>query len=317
MKLSKVTQGSAAIFKEQFDVVIAASGYEVRAPFLAQRLGRNVAGTRLVFGFPDRKNTIRRANDRDFAKLGYHPIEAPGNSADLLKHCIKDTLSQIDRSSVNLLIDYSCMTKTWYAGILRTLATGDFKQDKIRVAFSYSCSRFSMPSAPTPNRYMEPVPGYFHLDLPDKKSALVLGLGYEAERAAGLVEYVEPAETYAFYTDPAIDHLFPDTVKKNNSELLKRLGPDRIFTYSMTDIATPSTLLSSLCFGLAKSHRIILAPLGPKPFALLCFLLALRNPRFDVWRVSSGEGGGTPERPPADQTIIADVLFQKEQMLSI
>lgn len=160
-----------------------------------------------------------------------------------------------------------------------------------------------------PNKYMRPVPGFCHLNLPDRKTALVLGLGYETERAIGLVEYVEPAETFGFYTDPAIDRSFPATVRRNNALLLARLGEDRVFKYPMADLRTTSALLSSLCYGLAKDYRVILAPLGPKPFALLCFLLAAGEQEFDVWRVSPGEHGHASDRPPSGVITTVRVIF--------
>ena len=85
---------------------------------------------------------------------------------------------------------------------------------------------------------MGPVPGFCHFGLPDKKTALVLGLCYEAERAIGLAEYVEPAEIFAFYTDPALNRSFAKTVRKNNAQLLARLGEARIFKHPMTDLQT-------------------------------------------------------------------------------
>jgi hypothetical protein len=157
---------------------------------------------------------------------------------------------------------------------------------------------------------MGPVKGFSGLDLPDRKSALLIGLGYEKGRALGLAEYVEAAETFAFYANPALDSAFLGAVLQNNQSLLDSLGPDRVFTYPLADLRATAAKLGSLALGLrSQSYRVILAPQGPKPFTFLCFLLATQHDGFDVWRVSAGTSGKTYDRPPIGEVLVCRARF--------
>jgi len=313
MKLQRADQISASDLRNiDFNVVLAASGYESRATYVARNLDLHGAQKKVAFAFSDRIVLARRQNDRDFRRLGFELIKSAGSSSKPITAEIIAAFRSVRRDDVTVLVDYSSMTKIWYAAILRLFAAIDAAVRQLNVYFAYSPSKFSRPTQPAPNQYMGPVPGFYNLDLPDRKTALVIGLGYEAERALGLVDYVEPAETFAFYTDPAPDRNFPKTVRRNNAQLLRRLGSSRTFKYPAEDLQTTATILLSLALGLAKDFRVILAPLGPKPFALLCFLLASRYEEFDVWRVSSGEQGRALDRPPGGKLIVARVCYTAE-----
>jgi hypothetical protein len=121
--------------------------------------------------------------------------------------------------------------------------------------------------------------------------------------------YLEADETYAFYSDPA-PFEYAQTVENNNSTLIRMLGRDHVFTYPAADLIGTDVKLSSLCFGLARQYRVILAPLGPKPFCLLCLLLATRNPdEFDVWRVGSGTTGKPSDQAASGEILACEVTF--------
>jgi len=79
---------------------------------------------------------------------------------------------------------------------------------------------------------------------------LVIGLGYERERALGLFEYVDPAVSFAFYTDPAPDQRYRDVVLANNSALLKRIPKELIYRHPPADLQRTGNFLLSLYAGL-------------------------------------------------------------------
>ena len=160
---------------------------------------------------------------------------------------------------------------------------------------------------------MGPVAGFSALALPDLPTALIMGLGYEADRALGLAEYVEASETFALYADPALDSAFVEATIRNNAGLLSLLGRERVIPYPFGDLRATAARLSSLSLGLQmRGYRVILAPLGPKPFALLCLLLATRFPELDVWRVSAGTSGLAYDREATGDIVVCRATFSGE-----
>lgn len=311
MNLSSFQQIDISELPGCVDAVIAASGYESRATFLAHSLTGIGCHQLIAVAFDDRRVLYRERNDRRFRKLGYELPPSRGDQYEVVDSLVRDVLGNAQGDHVSIVVDYSCMTRVWYSAILRVLASEeDFGLEGVDVYFSYSPARFTRPRLPAPNAYMGPIPGFCHLDVPNKKgTALVIGLGYERDRALGLKHYLDAAENYAFYTDPALDQKFVSQVCKSNKDLMDELHEDRLFRYPAGDLHATSALLASVCVALGKQHRVIVAPLGPKPFSLLCLLLAIQLDELDVWRVSPGEQSKPSDRPPLGELLICRVSF--------
>lgn len=296
---------------EHIDLVIAASGYERRATFVAKKIRSLKSEKRIALGFMDRPVLNRHKNDESFSKMGYELIPAEGHSDEVIRKVLREYLREVGKNSVKVVLDYSSMTRVWYAGAIEFLRGFDSSVSEVDVYFAYTPSVFARAQLPGPNMYMGPIQGFCGLSLPDKGTALLIGLGYEQQRALGLVEYVEPAETFLLFANPALDHRFVKEVERNNAEVLGAVKESNILTYPLGDLGTTASILTSLCLSLSENYRVILAPLGPKPFTLLCLLLATRYQKFDVWRVSAGEKGPPYHRPPLDRILICKTTFSR------
>lgn len=312
MRLIESNQCSfEAVTKLRFDLCVAASGYESRALFVPSRISETSIGRRVALAFEEKKRTgFRLRNDVQLKKLGYALEPAEGNSGKVIQDVVADVVLSSPREEINILVDYSSMTRVWYGGVLGFLRGLPACGKRVSVYFTYSASIYTRPQAPMPNEHMGPVPGYSSLIMPDSPTALLIGLGYERERALGLMEYVEPAETYAMYAEPALDPKFVSAVKTSNRDLLNSLGPERVFRYPFADLRASANILSSLALGLTtRGYRLILAPLGPKPFMFLSFLFATEHPDVDVWRVSAGASGRPYDRPALGEVLTCKTVF--------
>jgi hypothetical protein len=181
----------------------------------------------------------------------------------------------------------------------------------VHVYFCYTPYKFARPNRPIPNEIIGPLPGFSSLQAPSRDIALVIGLGHTAKRGLGLLEYVDPSLAYAFYTDPAFDSRYLNTIRKSNEDILELLEPaGRVLTYPAADLESTYSMLASMVMGLRTQYRVILAPIGPKPFALLSLILASQLDNIDVWRVSSGPQETPVDRHPNGMTIILKVTFE-------
>lgn len=287
----------------EFDLFICSSGYESRATYLTEKY--NISSTtKVAFSFDDRIDQFNRSrNDHLFKEKGIQLITSNGDSGkDILNFLEKFDFSI--KSKFNILIDYSSMTRVWYASILKFFKLLDVKEKEITLYFSYSPAMFNIPpDAIIPNINVGPITGYSNLSISNKPTSLIIGLGYEIDRAYGLTEYLD-AETYLFYTSTNNNNLFSSLVEKNNEELIKSVSPENIFTYNLDDIEYTFFVLSNLCERLSKTKRIVLAPCGPKPFTVLCLLVSNILPNIDVWRISAGKKSIPIDRIPNGEIIL-------------
>ena len=162
------------------------------------------------------------------------------------------------------------------------------RKGNLVVHFAYTGAEFCPPANEyPPNRVVAPVAGFAGNTLPDKPTALIMGLGYDKDRAIGLKDHLDPQLTVLFYADPASDDRFMPHVLNANKDLINEVGEDCLFTYPFTDGAATFRFLESVCKGLTHEWRVVLCSLGPKNFGLCSFLVASLLRDVSIWRVSA------------------------------
>ncbi|SMO54277.1 hypothetical protein SAMN06265171_102431 [Chryseobacterium rhizoplanae] len=225
-------------------------------------------------------------------------------------YSILDNIFETHNSdNFTLLVDYSCMTKSWYYSIILYLSKKSLKQKNIRVLFSYTPSKYSEPLVPKPTSDIAPLPGKYVIPT-NKPKALIVCLGYEQNKAEGIIEHLDPKLCHIFYTKPSLDPLFSKKIEENNSTIIKE-RKSQVTTYAFDDLLNLERALNSLYQVLKNDYSIIIAPLGPKPFALVSMIMAAKYPEIDIWRVGSGYDINEYDREPLGNNffIINDLYF--------
>lgn len=291
----------------QFDCFICSSGFEERASYLARVADLKVQ-QKVVLCFNNfEEEGFRKINDSFYKKRGFQFIYADGDQAEHIIEILKSTIKP-DKSEINIGIDYSSMTRVWYSAIVNFF---DVLQhdNRVNLYFSYSFSKFSQPiNTNVRNLHIGPIKNFSSLSIPDKPTALIIGLGYEKERAFGLTEYFD-AETYFFIADKSKGEDYFDAVINANSALIDSAKPENIFEYSLQYLNNSESLLYAVCKSLKSDYRLVLAPTGPKPFTLLCLLISIRFKNIDVWRISAGKYSQPSNKEPEGTFSIYKVSF--------
>ncbi|WP_157209177.1 hypothetical protein [Mariniflexile maritimum] len=210
-----------------------------------------------------------------------------------------------------IIVDYSCMTKSWYYTIILYLRKKELDFNSITVYFIYTPSKFTKPLEPKPNTEIAPLPGKYIVPT-DKPKALIVCLGYEQRKAEGIIEHLDPKEYYIIYSKPALDYKFVKKIEENNSTLLDRTDKKKIITFQLDDMLSLERELTSLYYLLREEYSIIIAPLGPKPFTFISMLMTIKFRDIDIWRVGSGSDINEYTREPIDENtfIISEIVFE-------
>jgi|SRR5882724_71191 len=311
---------SGQVFDSQFleedlTVVLCADGYEERSVAAASQLKGKDISFRYAIPFKEQKILSRPDNDIFFQANEYELLpELSGSDFDGACSAFEKILTScIKRGSCRIAIDYSCMTRAWLGAFINHLFDRSSEGARVDVFFLYSPAAFSEPRYPSPNAIVTPLRGFCSLRAVDEPVALVIGCGYEKMRATGLKEYIDPATTVLFYTDPAFDNRYPQLVIENNAGLFAEVGEKNVVRYPLQDMDSTAAMLYDRVTDLSKNFRVILAPLGVKPFSLLSMLLAARYRLADVWRVS-GETLTTPRKGESSgELLVYRVSFDDNQ----
>lgn len=284
---------------QEIDFFLFASNHEKRV-FTAYdriKLSNNISKT-IAFCY----NTKLKKN-RD-KKIDYHVI----NNHQEISSLLDDQLSIIDSKDIKIVMDYSCMTKSWYYTLILYLKKKKTNFNSVTVYFVYTPSIYAEPKEPKPNTEIAPLPGKYIVPT-DKPKALIVCLGYEQSKAEGIIDHLDPKKYFIFYSKPALDDNFVSKIEENNFTLLKN---NKAITFPLNDLHFLERELTSLYYLLRDEYSIIIAPLGPKPFTFISMLMTIRFNDIDIWRVGSGSDINKYDREPINDNsfIISEVIFK-------
>ncbi len=276
---------------QESDVLIAASGFESRSVTITQHFLNKMPKMNIyVFSFMEKYSNSNYDNDNYFQSINATIINTKGNSdSDVLsvfKVIISDLVLQ-GQPRNKIFIDISSMSRVWYGSIISYLNLIDL-ECKLDIVFLYSLAAFESPVfSPDTKRVIEPLGNFINIDIADKPTMLIVGLGYDKYQAYSLKESLDAEEILLFCTDRESSNDYFNEVQIQNRDLLSRVNSNNVIYYPLNDIKYTEDILYGLCTRMSENYRIILAPCGPKLFTLLSFIIANRIDGIDIWKISS------------------------------
>ncbi len=313
MELDSTIQiSSEQLQSQKFDVIIAVSGYESRCTYLVNKINVADIPVKIVLALNDKKDILsRKINDERFNSLGFRFVEVPLYNNATYKELFDSVCIDNSSSSLNILVDYSAMPKVWYSAIINYFMELEDSFSQVNVFFSYSPSEYNKAQSNASNKF-------FDEDLPqikkDKPIILFLGLGYERGNSEELSKLINARTTFAYYANPAIDDRFVRDVLENNQNLLRKIQQENLIQYPIHDLNSINHSLTSLCINLRMENHLVLAPIGPKPFTLMCFILAARYPDIKIWKVKRKGDSPVYERKAHGELLVYKLLYTSEEV---
>ncbi len=284
-----------------YDLAISCCGFESRASY-AMRQGLR-ARSSFALDLGGSRGCAFEANRALFLREGWELVEA-GSVENILSKA--GDLKRIG-------VDISSMPRVVLAKIILALARG--QSGAPAVDFFYASGEFSA-SVAAARTSVTLTAGPLLPDLEGSLRAtsipigLVVGLGAEPYRAAGLLELLEPARVWHFFAQGG-DPRFADLLE---GEWRSSGGPRGVrgISYPIFSLQETFARLSSLVFSQSRGLRMIIAPSGPKLFSLAALLVALDTEppyRPAVWRVGSATPMPCVDVAEAGPISVARVRF--------
>lgn len=278
MKLSKLENfESNAEQIIECDLFILCNCLEARATNISEKLEIHPQKA-IVINTPESNafnKTVLRTENIVFSEI-YESIS---------KKIIKEITTSEENSKI--VIDISCMSRPIMAEIFSTIAFL-IPTKSVELVTLYSLAEFTPPpSESLANESIEPVHELLAgWSTPETKpTSLILGLGYEPDKAEGASEYFEPSDQWIFIPEsPVLEFL--DQVNTNNNNLISKTEETRKINYNVSDPELTYGQLELVISTLIKKSNPVLLPFGPKVFFFLCLLQCLNHPELGVWRVT-------------------------------
>ena len=287
-----------AVFErgESVRIDVAVCGYEARSTYVP-----SVVTTR---------SALRLAVDYDSPGVGSYDRNRrsliEGGWSLVTEAQLLDRLGEIGHvDDVDVRVDLSSMRRSTVAALVELLSGSP----GTAAQFVYAPARYDPAGWTKSSESMVltagPISPYFAGALRQSSLplGLVVGLGLEPHRVLGVAELLEPSQIWAFMAES-------DDPEMNTAvrEVHRSIVGDRNTRLQSYDLRSPAdtySALESLVFAASQEYRLVLAPSGPKIFALMCLLAAAPrvSVRPAVWRV-----GSRLTVEPAEVEAIGDVV---------
>jgi|WetSurSiteA1Bulk_404760.scaffolds.fasta_scaffold00629_4 hypothetical protein len=299
--------------RERFDCFIAACGYQPRCYYLAEKIDSMIPRKYLLtIDEPDQLNN-RCKHLEIFKQQGFKNYYTAVNESKAIEDLVSE-ICDINSDQLNLLIDYSCMPKKWYALIIDSISRNNFRARKINLFLSYTPKLFERNPEKKSIDYIGPML-YNRDNLKDKKPvSMIASLDNNPAFIIEAVNKVRPQHLLAFIPQCAHDPDYTRLVLENNKTLLDRLDNKSIIPYDANRPKDINAILTSHCLDERITSEVLILPQGPKTFSMMSLLLSVRYPDIKLWEIVAGErktdaGHGLPAANP----VIVKVTFLNDE----
>src|SRR5438094_2417879 len=235
MALRRMSDSTLDEMNEKATAFLGACGYEARASALASLLSDNVR-VRRVIAFKEYPESLsRKSNEKVFHKHRFEVTAASSADPSSVETALQSVMEATRQNQGAVAFDISSMTRDWHGAIIRALIReSEFRS--LETFFLYVPAQFQPPPTDSPyNEIVRPIDGFAALAPPSVPAALVMGLGYERDRALGLEELLDPKRTVLMIPlagsrekDP-----FYHEVLSGNSDILGIVSPEWVFEYPL------------------------------------------------------------------------------------
>ena len=209
----KLNKSSSA---EQFDIAIFGLGYESRSTHVFKKYSE--CGCKIAIGYDTNVVDLYYADNRKYFESNNCEIleRSENNILDDVEKFLEENLSSGEAKSV--LFDITAFTRARIATVLKLLFSKLSAGSALTVMYSPSVY-VSPPAGATPVKKISAIDDYYSGVLGDlgRPVALVLSLGYEKNKALGLVNYLDASRHFILV--PHSSHPeFEIAVRDNNKE---------------------------------------------------------------------------------------------------
>lgn len=265
---------------EDYDAIFLASGFEERSRFILDQLPRDLQAPCFVLGFVEDKDKLsRRENDAAFSARGFPPHLC---YSDLLEDNIRTWLEDVMLRPAKgefrrILIDYSVMTRSWYAFFLTWLRYSQHTTG-VDVDFLYTHGSYLSNFEPLHIRDVSAIPGFEGSCSAARRTVALFGLGFDRYASLAVHEQIEPDEVVCLVAQDSLVDPKAERVLEENKDILGISGVEPI-RMPLGNMPECVRIMREQVDQVDASDEVVFVLMGPKPHVLAGLLVSQLVPR--------------------------------------
>lgn len=267
------------VYNNNYHLAIFSSGYEKRCIHVPSNLKKENIEIPLIFGFEELKDDEHRQRNDKYYKNNWSDniIQQSANDDKGIYNALDENI-RVNDEIIKIVVDYSSMSRVWYAAILNWFKF-TMPSTEVIIDFLYSVGKHKDHSPKFVIKEMLCIPGFDGTPVPLNKSIAVFGLGFDRYSPLCVLDRLEPDEIFTYLASPAAFPDYPEIAKDNNEELIEE-SKNKPLELPLNSIERTYASLGEVISPYISKADITLIPMGPKPHVLAAILLSMRFDRF-------------------------------------
>lgn len=279
IKLNDISR--ADLLDSKYDVAFLALGYEPRCTYVSKILDSSYVEELIVFAYSENLDNFSRKESRSFfikkwsGKEKY--IELAHSNVKEVYVALNSLLLEHKKERLKILIDYSSMSRNWYAAILNYFMR--FANVEVTIDLVYSSAEY--PKSDDFYQFelgdVKILPGCEGSSITKKKKCAIFMLGFDNLGPQSFYNLLEPELSFGVIASPGALPDYEDIAIKINKDFIDHqlMNGKNLLKLPMSSVSTTFEELCQLIQPLKNEYNISIIQFGPKPHLIASTLAGI------------------------------------------
>ncbi|WMB71679.1 hypothetical protein RA178_14760 [Shewanella oncorhynchi] len=265
----------------KYDLAIFSCGYEERCIEVATRLNNENVDKVIILAFDQHKNDSTRQdclNYFDENWTGHYFLEISQREIFSIYEKVSEIVEGLNKEEISILIDYTSMSRAWYASILNYLI--NFTLKNIIVDLTYATAIYKNLDLNVELGELRIIPGCEGISLTKRHNAAIFMLGFDKYGPRRLYNLLNPNKCFGIMAAPAATYDYENTCLEKNKDFISHYlgGVENLVKLPINSISTCYDNMSQMLSLLKTDYNVSIIPFGPKPHILTAILCSFNFP---------------------------------------
>ncbi len=267
--------------QSKYDIALFSCGYEERCIDVATRLHKDNIDNVIVLAFDQHKEDPVRVDSLNYFSeswTGFKLLEISQREISEIQKILSEIINKVNVRELKILIDYTSMSRAWYAAILNYLV--NFCELRVTVDLIYATAVYKNLDLNVELGELRIIPGCEGISLTKRYNAAIFMLGFDRYGPQRLYNLLNPNKCFGIMAAPAATYDYENTCLEKNKDFISHYlgGEDKLIKLPINSIATCYDNMSQMLSPLRSEYNVSIIPFGPKPHILAAILCSFNYP---------------------------------------
>lgn len=259
------------MLETNYDIAFLALGYEPRCTYVSRLLNEESVKEAIIFAYSENLDSVSRKESHTFFKNKW---TGKDRYVDLAHSNVKEVYSILNsleiancEPKVKILIDYSAMSRNWYAAVLNYFMRHSSKNIIIDLVYSSAEYPISDDFYQFELGDIKILPGCEGSSITKSKKCAIFMLGFDSLGPQSFYNLLEPELSFGVIASPGALPDYEDIALERNKDFIghQLMNGNNLLRLPMSSVSTTFEELCQIIQPLRNDYNISLIQFGPKP----------------------------------------------------